>query len=162
MEMHTWRLSNLDDPFSNRHVCTQTGPTPECLSFPPFSCETRAWISSKGWQTAPVQRAQHHIFTYITRRTWQWAGPKGQPPEGHCGTPVPMGEPGRPVCLPQVLYKRESSCWAMALGAPTLWQFSRAPSEPCKRQTDCLLLTLWLGNDKTGLLQKLCRTSYVH
>ena len=134
---------------------------PNALVFLPLVCETRASISSKGWQTALVQRAQHHIFTYITKRMWQRAGPKGQPPKRPRGTPMPMGDPGQAVCFPQTLYKREGSCWAMALEAPTSWQFSWAPSEACKRQTDCLSSTLWLGNDKTGLLQQLCRTRYV-
>lgn len=82
---HHWRRSNLDVPFRQREVCTQTGPTPKCFHFPRFSCEIRASISSKGWQTALVQRAPHHIFTCPSWCTWRWAGPKGHPWESKAG-----------------------------------------------------------------------------
>lgn len=133
---------------------------PNALVFLPFGCEMRASTSSKVWQTVPVQRAQHHISTYVIPCRWQQG--QGSAAEGPHGTLVLIEEPGWHVCCPQVLYKRESSCWAMCLEVPTLRQFSWVPSEPCERQTDCLSLALWLGNGRTCLLQKLCRTGYVH
>lgn len=42
-----------------------------------------------------------------------------------------MREIGWDVCFPWLLYKRESSCWATALEAPSTGQFSLVPSEPC-------------------------------
>lgn len=144
MEIASWRISNLNIPFSDSCVCRRWDQISGSLVF-----SLQLWNGSLGLShrlansLCPKSTAPHSYLRHIYLRA-------GAQQSASCGT----HREARAGMLAWLCYKRKSSHWAVALGVTNLWEVSLASSEPPS-------LDLWLGIAGRGPFQKLHRISHV-